>query len=407
MRHRILAALCRAIEGEPVEDARLPDPWLAWLVVCLLRQVGRQRWMLQVLHERLRDSRDGERGRVPGLDGWRYEFHGIGCCLSSEEESIDVDFHERADSTVDPYFFANRVRGLRNPGFPERRLRSLLPTDDSIALAIDELRKLGGVGHPESQQIFRLAPELQALERKLPEGRFEDWCQALGDFEGAQGHARAAAARARRLGSLHGLLDGPRSQQAIEVLQLELSDEELVVAAEKVLQAGPGSGAGAAIQALARRPKARISEAVPRLLRTLRPGEDHPFAAFEACSYLLLRGVETVLARQAVLAFGRTTKAPGYGGNPFVADFAMLAIEFVPEHALELVRGGLASAVPLARTRITAALLLLDKAWTSRELVKAGVGPGARQDAMIRMEMERLGEWAERVRPGVPDALPS
>ncbi|MGC4119027.1 MAG: hypothetical protein QM765_31565 [Myxococcales bacterium] len=261
MRHKLLAALCRANEHQAVEEAQRPDPWLSWMVVGLLRQIERQRWMLGIIDERLK-KREEDRGEVPGLPGWKYFFHGIGCCFSSAEESIDVDFHPNAERTIDPYFFAHRVHRLKRPGLPEQRLRALLPTEEVTVLALDELRGLGVVGPPDSH-VSRLSPEFEAIEQVHV---YAGWCERLVGFEGLQGHPRALEARTKRLDWLRSHLSGPKAHRALEALELVLDDEEFVRTAEKLVDGPPGPVAGTAIQLLSQRPSAPFCDAVPRLL---------------------------------------------------------------------------------------------------------------------------------------------
>lgn len=101
-------ALRRVLAGE---SSRLPlDPWLGWLLICLLRQRARQTWLMQVSRENLAGA-DRDHGPVPGLPGWTFDYHGMGLCLSGPAaEALDVDFHDEQGATMDPYFFASRAR---------------------------------------------------------------------------------------------------------------------------------------------------------------------------------------------------------------------------------------------------------------------------------------------------------
>jgi hypothetical protein len=72
-----------------------------------------------------------------------------------------------------------------------------------------------------------------------------------------------------------------------------------------------------------------------------------------------------------MLAFARVDPVKGYRGNPYIGDFALLALEHAHEHALELVRLALRSSVPAARKLITAVLFVLDRPWCHHELAAA------------------------------------
>src|SRR5262245_29296652 len=90
------------------DPGRLPPPWLTWTLITLVRHRDRQRWVGDVVRNRLdgdllRVARAGsmghpegrpQRGPVPGLPEWEYFFHGIGCCLTHRVtgEEIDVNF---------------------------------------------------------------------------------------------------------------------------------------------------------------------------------------------------------------------------------------------------------------------------------------------------------------------------
>ncbi|WP_437984981.1 DUF6896 domain-containing protein [Sorangium sp. So ce117] len=106
--HPVLVAVRAALGAGPVTAGPPPDPWHAWLLVALARQVDRQRWLVRVQRERL--SRASRRGDVPGMPGWKFYFHGIGLCLTAPDgETIDVDDHGDDGLTIDPWFFTQRM----------------------------------------------------------------------------------------------------------------------------------------------------------------------------------------------------------------------------------------------------------------------------------------------------------
>jgi hypothetical protein len=90
-----------------------------------------------------------------------------------------------------------------------------------------------------------------------------------------------------------------------------------------------------------------------------------------AATYLLKRNLERERVLAAMLAFARVDPVKGYRGNPYIGDFALLALEHAHEHALELVRLALRSSVPAARKLITAVLFVLDRPWCHHELAAA------------------------------------
>lgn len=358
-------------------------PASAWLLVCLMRQLVRQRWLVKVIDERLMAKWDEgeEEGEVPGLPGWTYDFHGRGCCLSSAGEILDVDFHGDEGTTIDPYFFATRLFSLKAPGFPEVRLMALLPGRDLVVSAIRELQIQGLLKHPTSEHVFRLPLELDALadaadtlDFEAPQAR-ERSLVLLGDFEALEGSVfeeRALAAREARKEWLLARTTAPTSAgDAFTALQGLLSPDAFIQACERVLSGPISSVVGAALERLDTLPGDASCPAVFALLQRMAPEEHHPYSLHAAASYLLRRRFERERVLDAVLAFARVDKVKGYGGNPYAGEFALLALEYAPEYALELVRGALRSSVPMARTQIASVLCAMDAPWCQRELSAA------------------------------------
>jgi hypothetical protein len=74
----------------------VPSPWSLWLLMSLVRQVERQRWVSTILASKLGVDMDAmsvagamaqppvaQLGPVPGYSDWEYYFHGRGCCRSA------------------------------------------------------------------------------------------------------------------------------------------------------------------------------------------------------------------------------------------------------------------------------------------------------------------------------------
>lgn len=378
----LYAAIQAGLSGAPAEAgaarwARQPlRPWLAWTLVALLRQVARQQWMMRVLMDRLPGVRDGQ-GKVPDPPGWTYEFHGAGCCLTGPHETIDMDFDGLGCRTVDSYFFAHRVLALSAPSFPEVRVRELLPTADSIHEAIQVLvrgKALVAKGH----NTFMLTPQLKQLVDVAVAADFDSadarrrWREHLGDFEKLAGHLRAEDARCARREWLLALLGAPATTRvAIEPLELIVSGEEFMQVCSAVIDRTPGWATALAIKRLDAHPELPPCPAIVRLLDRLAPDKHHPAAMVAAAGYLLRRGIERERAVAGLLAFARVEKVAGYGGNPMLGDFALLALEFDLEHALDLVRAALRSSTPIVRLDVTAALCTLNRSWCRREFVRA------------------------------------
>ncbi|WP_164018863.1 DUF6896 domain-containing protein [Pyxidicoccus trucidator] len=403
---RKLEAAVRAVVSEApaptpqelLQEDDVPSVAHGWLLLCLLRQVSRQRWVTQMVKERITGrGLDEDEGDVPGYAGWRYNFHGIGCCFEGPGELIDVDFHDEEGASIDAYFFAHRIESLTAPELPEARLRALLPGASLLAAAIDDLSAVGLFGRPQRQNVFRLPAELETLAESaaaldLSNDEATARCLAhLRDFEalvsrpgGEVFQAKVEAVRQSRRNWLLAQAGSPwTAGDALAALESLSTDEEQVRACTRVIEHGPVSAATAeAVQRLDRMPGAAGSDAVLRLaLERLSPTEHHPYSMHAAAHYLLKRGIERERVLEAMLAFARVNPVKGYGGNPFIGDFALLALEYAHEHARELVRLALRSTTPIARQLVTAVLFVLDRPWCHHELAAALQGmerePGA------------------------------
>src|SRR5215217_7854351 len=338
----LIQAIGALLSGAPASrvDAPAFRPDSAWLLVCLMRQLVRQRWLVRVVEERLTPKRDAaddedeDSGEVPGLAGWSYEFHGRGCCLSSADELLDVDFHGDEGATIDPYFFATRIFSLKAPGLPEARLAALLPGRDLVVSGIRELQAQGLLRHPPALEA--LADAAGALDLEAPDARERSFL-LLGDFEALDSSVfaeRVLAVREARGEWLLARATVPSlAGDALAALQGLVSPDAFVLTCERVLSGPISSAMGAAIERLDALPGNASCPAVFSLLQRMSAEEHHPYSLHVAASYLLRRDFERERVLAAVLAFARVDKVKGYGGNPYAGEFALLALEYAPEHA--------------------------------------------------------------------------
>ncbi|WP_437591616.1 DUF6896 domain-containing protein [Sorangium sp. So ce1000] len=382
--HPVLAAVRAALTAGLVSAGPPPDPWHAWLLVALARQVDRQRWLVRVQRERLRQT--SRRGDVPGMPGWTFFFHGIGLCLTAPDgETIDVDDHGDNGLTIDPFFFTQRILSLPHPALPERRLLAFLPTEDAMVAAIRELTREGLLVLSERGHVFRVAPEIEENAWAFASIDFSDaslrarWAEHLGDHEllalerpSAAAQARAAAQReAYKRYLLAGIACEATARAFIDPLEAVLEPVEFVDVCAGLIDASVGTTAGHAIELLDASPDYPVCPAVSRLLARADPALHHPYAVQAAARYLLRRGIERDRAVQAVLAFARVEVVAGYRGNPFLGELALLLLEHAPPHALAALRRGLRSSTPVVQTHVAAALAALGQAWCVRELLLA------------------------------------
>ncbi len=194
--------LAAALHALPDVDL-LPAPWEAWALIGLARHHTRQVWVRTVVRDHLTTDAAAlalggafahpglGHGPVPGLPGWKFRFHGIGCCLKNERtgELLDVDFHGTAEHFND-YFYALYLRSLRNPALPEARLRALCPDEELITMAFEDLEATGvllrgihDLGLHPSPALQAAIPAVDALDRALADDTRRCWLAArLGDW---------------------------------------------------------------------------------------------------------------------------------------------------------------------------------------------------------------------------------
>ncbi len=171
--------------------------------------------------------------------------------------------------------------------------------------------------------------------------------------------------------------------------------------------------AGHAIELLRTRPEVPALPEVAALLARLSLTKDHPFAAMHACAYLIERGLELPLALKRFDAWSTLEQAKGYGGNPMGSDFAIFALQHLPDRAMPLVRRTLRSSTPMCVMEIASLLAAIDQPWCHRELAAALAEPRhaarAYLAAALRSTSSELGrrraDNAPRSGPRAPDAI--
>lgn len=392
---------------------RYGPPQLTWLVAALLVQRDRQRWHHEVTRP-LRDI-DADDGALPGHRGWMFRRHGIGVCLSAPDgEQLDVDFNDESGAIIDTWFFADRVESLKDSPdwLAERRLWRWRPARDVIVDGFDELAALGAVRYStEYRNKVLLAPDLEARAPSVAEElsshrSWDRWLDALepgGETAHVREHRDWLWKRVRE------------SAKPGRLLDLALQD---ATAAEAVDLCTPllkrnDWDAGHAIELLRARPEVPVLADAAALLRRASLDQDHPFAPFQACAYLIERGIERDLALERFDAWSALKKAHGYGGNPMDSDFAIFALQRLPDRALRLVRQSLRSSVPICVMEIASLLAAIDQPWCHRELVAAVNEPEHRSRAYLAAALRstcswiahRRAEMLHRSTPRAPDSI--
>lgn len=151
------------------------------LLVAAYKYIDKQKWVAEIVATILETNLDelgrlggfahpdniSQEGKVPNLSGWRYFFHGIGCCLTHDDGTqIDVDFPEGRYDVIDPYFFGNYLSSLPNPS----ELESRFVAPNSIPNAwMAELPNLTALGLIEGDHCFTLTEQgLSIAQKKTP-----------------------------------------------------------------------------------------------------------------------------------------------------------------------------------------------------------------------------------------------
>jgi len=177
--------LSKIISEYSTEETELASAYR--LLVAAFKHIDKQKWVAEIVATILEADLDElgrlggfahpehipQEGKVPNLAGWRYFFHGIGCCLTHDDGTqIDVDFPEGRYDVIDPYFFGNYLDSL--PTYTELESRFVAPYSLSNAWMAD-LPKLSTLGLIEenafalTEKGFSIAKERASLWDKLEE----------------------------------------------------------------------------------------------------------------------------------------------------------------------------------------------------------------------------------------------
>lgn len=345
---------------------RYGPPHLTWLVAALLVQRDRQRW-----HHAVTRSLEDDQGPLPDHPGWRYSRHGIGVCLEAPDgEVLDVDFNDDTGAVIDVWFFAARVASLKDapPWLAERRLWRWRPMRDVIVDGCEELVAVGAASYfTKYKNKIVLVDALDSKAREVAEelARPEHHPRWLDALEPGGEAAHVERYRAWIRDRLH---SSSRAGHFLDLAIRESTSHEVVALCRSFLERCDWA-AGHAIELLRARPDVPLVPEVAALLERASPETDHPFAPYQACAYLFERGIAYDLARFA--AWARLEKVTGYSGNPMQSQLAILALQYVPDQAMALVRAALRSPVPICVEETSAVLAAIDQRWCHRELAAA------------------------------------
>ncbi len=384
MHDDLVAAIDDALAGV---GGRNVAPWHGWLAVALVAFVDRQRWH----HEVAAQLADLE-GELPEHAGWSYAVDGLSTCLTGPDgELLDIDMRDGGGDTVAPSALGGWIQSTRERWLA-RRLWRWRPSRELVS---DGARELIGslVTAPDPYRV-QLVPELVArlpaiiadLARPDAEAR---WAAALGDRDDdaqRRDHARWLIARVAVSESPSRILRG-----AVAILP-----QREAFALCRAQLAIPDAAAGAAIEIMCDHPEWPSCDDVVALLRRISGTDDLPYPAATSCRYVLERKLVPELARARFVELSSIAVAKGFRGNPFESDYAVLALRFLPDLALPLVRRALRSTTPMCVQDTAALLAVLDRTWCHRELVAALDGPAATRPYVVAALAASSSELARR-----------
>lgn len=186
----VSAIVAKARSSTPTSDdfrAALKQPiitelsgWELWPLVGFVRHERRQKWVGYIVESKLNGSGSElassgalghpngmkQEGDVPDNPGWRYSFHGRGCCLThSDGTSIDVDFADDGSATeIDPYFFSQFLASAAKLEWTDAHLRHAPPLENAWQF---DLRRLSDLGFVEGKSRFCLTDKGRQLVEHL------------------------------------------------------------------------------------------------------------------------------------------------------------------------------------------------------------------------------------------------
>jgi hypothetical protein len=284
---------------------------------------------------------------------------------------IDVDRNDEEARVIDPYFFARRIGSVCKLAWPEMRLWRWMPSDSMIVAALADLREGGVLLYPKDAHLFVLA---DALEERLPavtRCRFDDdatrerWARAFQDGEDdgvCEAHRAWVADHAR---------DSAHAFRVLDAARAVLDPAELADVCLRLVGGPAGPSMGKALEVLRETDSRENVGAISALLERLSPVEDPPYPAYQALAYLLERDVDGPDVARQFATFAGVERAKGFKGNPFLGQYAVLALRFLPAQAMGLVRRALRSDTPISVIDIAALLAAVGRPWCVRELTSA------------------------------------
>lgn len=300
-----------------------------WALVAFVRHERRQKWVGYLVESRLTGNCAElahmgafshpedipQSGDVPDEPGWKYEFHGRGCCFVHEDGTvIDVDFADDGSAIeIDPYFYAWFLRSAPNPGECERRLIRSEALENAWHLDLQRLSELGFISREHRFRLTDRGREVgEAVERLVD--CFEDagplircWLLILlGDYTAAA--TEVAEVNGLNLEQLRLLAQEQSIQRAAFVRRfVGASDSQITQCGLKSLAAlGAGYAISEVVAALKREPVTGLNHTALAILN------EWQFAEFDQLlmdSLRRLTGTSLLQRAWGFFAIGRDVEA--------------------------------------------------------------------------------------------------
>ena len=350
------------------------EPWLAWLLTCLVRQLKRQRWLLSIDKE-LKQAQLGQTGVIPGMPEWSFFYHGIGLSLHGpSNEIIDVDFHDEGVETIDSYFLARRVIEYEPAPLPEERLRSWLPDQELIVAGIRELQK--GPLVSENSHTFQLNNSFKKdwdLIEEVDLDNTDNFRYWKAEIEKYGSSIESSVLKDKHQDWLLKILEKEgNSPSLLKAIAKAISLESQKSLCMKYINDEIDHFTAAAVQVLHDRDDAPTDE-ISNLLPKLNPKKHHPYIAWVICRFLLARDIRPDICMKIIKKFSDQRIFKRYLGNPLDYELAHLALSYNPEIGVPLLRRSLRSKTPLAVEASAALLSVIDAEWCHGELIDAAL----------------------------------
>lgn len=397
---------CLAVQDEEqflhdcFEDPLPITPWAFWTLFSLVNHRQRQEFVLTCVQQLGGDvsliSKLGNSGHpnipgngiVPHHKDWKFYFHGIGCELINTitGEEIDVDFFDYTADWFDENFYLHYLESLKTPAVWEERVRHLHPTLETVFISTDELLEHQLLELHSEKHPFRLAFDWKpvreltnAIEEQLQSNTGQlleklsivsnDWSQIdpsryANSLQAKLSEAKRRVREMREKTLRKCFSKGTHNTQALRGL-FDLKSSHYPHAMKTALASKQGSQFSEALELIIESNDGRWVQDVSQKIKHLDQLDEHPtvlpFRYLKSLEYLLQQAPERSHLREELLNTDFR----------FTAYAAILALEYLPDVALELLQRALKSCVPNNQSVSATALMFIDQPWSHQILLNA------------------------------------